>query len=344
MNSLERIQSVMTGQIPDRVPVCLHNFLLACHEAGIPVDQYRLNARLIAEVHLKALEKYEYDCVLIDLDTTMAAEAMGAVSEVAPNGVGSIHGTLLRSLDEVKKLKVLDPYKDGRIPVLLESIHILKEKLGGEFAIRGNCDQGPFSLAALLRGMNDFMMDLADDPDHPAIRDLLEITYQSHLKIHEAVHAAGATMTSLGDSVSGPDVLSPKMFTSFARGYHERLLKDLSDRGIFTVIHICGNTTRILEQLAQYPFCGFELDYKTDSAKAKDLVGKDHVLLGNIDPSSILAFGTPESVAEKTRELITLWKPGGKFILNAGCAINANTPSDNLLSMMRTLRQEGLYA
>ncbi|MDL5053151.1 uroporphyrinogen decarboxylase family protein [Oscillatoria laete-virens NRMC-F 0139] len=343
MNSMERVRAVISGEIPDRIPVCLHNFLHACHEAGIPVDQYRLNPRLIAEAHLRALEKYQYDCVLIDLDTTMAAEAMGAHSEVAPNGVGSIHGNLLTSLDDAARLKVIDAQKDGRIPILLEAIHLLKEKLAGQFAIRANCDQGPFSLAALLRGMNEFMMDLADDPDDPRIAGLLDICHQSHLKIHEAVHAAGATMSSLGDSVSGPDVLSPGMFRKFAKPHHERLLKELEERGIFTVIHICGNTTMILDDLAEYPFCGFELDYKTDAQKAKDSAGKNHVLLGNIDPSAVLAFGSPETVEAKTRELIGLWKPGGRFILDAGCAINANTPSENLAAMMRVVREEGIY-
>lgn len=37
MNSLDRIQSVISGKMPDRMPVCLHNFLHACHEDRIPI-------------------------------------------------------------------------------------------------------------------------------------------------------------------------------------------------------------------------------------------------------------------------------------------------------------------
>ena len=60
-----------------------------------------------------------------------------------------------------------------------------------------------------------------------------------------------------------------------------------------------GDTTAILDQLAQYPFCGFELDYKTDAQRAKATVGADHVLCGNVDPSGIIAHGTPTALLTK---------------------------------------------
>ena len=95
------------------------------------------------------------------------------------------------------------------------------------------------------------------------------------------------------------------MFDRFARPYEERLVKDLAADGIFVVIHICGDTSRILDMLAEYGPCGFELDYKTDAVKAKQTAGKHHVLFGNIDPSGVLARGTVEQVREATRQLIS---------------------------------------
>ena len=90
MNSLERVKAVLAGQIPDRVPVCLHNFMLAAREAGIPMEEYRSDPEAMARAHLAALDKYGHDCILIDTDTTMLAEAMGATSECAPNEPGRI--------------------------------------------------------------------------------------------------------------------------------------------------------------------------------------------------------------------------------------------------------------
>ena len=85
--------------------------------------------------------------------------------------------------------------------------------------------------------------------------------------------------------------------------------------GIFVVIHICGDTSRLLPALSEYDFCGFELDCKTDLVKAKRTAGSRHVLFGNLDPSGVLALGSPEKVREATRELISAWKPGRAFHL-----------------------------
>jgi uroporphyrinogen decarboxylase len=344
MNSRQRVQCVIEGRLPDRVAVCLHNFLLASKEAGIPLEKYLSEPEAAARVHLHAVEKYGYDCILIDLDTTMLAEAMGAERDCTPGEPGHIAAPAIRSLDEVDQLRPVNPERDGRLPVLLEAVRIMAKKAGNEISIRGNADQCAFSLAGLLRGMQNFLMDLVDHPDHPGLHRLLEVSYQSHLAAHRAVKKAGAHFTSLGDSPAGPDVISPKLFARFARPWQERLVKELAKDGIFTAIHICGNTTAILDQLSAYDFCGFELDYKTDARRAKETVGRKHVLFGNVDPSGVIAMGTPAEVRAKTKELIAAWKPGGLFVLNAGCAIPASTPSENIRAFVAAAREFGTYA
>ena len=343
MNSLERVRAVIAGGIHDRVPVCLHNFMLAAQEAGIRMEEYRVNPEAIARVHLQAVEKYGHDCILVDTDTTMLAEAMGARSECAPNEPGRIVEPALCSLEQVEGLKVIDPERDGRIPALLEAVRLMSKQVGGEVAIRGNADQAAFDLACMVRGIEDFLVELVEQPDNPRIAQLMEICYQGHLAVHRALAKAGAHLTSMGDSLAGPDVVSPRMFRRFAQPYEERLVRDLAAHGIFVVVHICGDTSRILDMLAGYETCGFELDYKTDAEKAKRTAGKGHVLFGNIDPSGVLANGTLEEVREATRQLISTWKPGGRFILNSGCAIPPTAPPENIWTMIETARECGEY-
>lgn len=343
MNGYERMMRVLRGEVPDRVPVCLHNFLPAAREAGVPLEQYLSDPAAAARAHLQAVERYGYDCILIDLDTTMLAEAMGATRDWTPGEPGHIAAPAIRSLEEVERLRPVDPQHDGRIPVLLEAVRIMAAAVGGQVAIRGNADQCAFSLASLLRGMENFMMDLVADPDHPGLQQLLEICYQSHLATHRALRQAGADLTSLGDSPAGPDVVSPAIFRRFARPYQERLVRELATDGIFTVIHICGNTSSILEQLAEYPVCGFELDYKTDAVQAKRTVGRRHVLFGNIDPSGVLALGSAAQVRDATQRLIETWKPGGRFVLDAGCALPAMTPPENIHALVEAAAEFGRY-
>ncbi|MEX1119254.1 MAG: uroporphyrinogen decarboxylase family protein, partial [Terrimicrobiaceae bacterium] len=125
MTSRQRVQAVIEGRLPDRVPVSLHNFLPAAREAGITMKQYRTDPEAVAQAHLQAYEKYRHDCILIDLDTTLLAEAMGARSDAAADAPGHIANPAISSLDEVGSLKPVDPLQDGRLPVLIEAIRLL---------------------------------------------------------------------------------------------------------------------------------------------------------------------------------------------------------------------------
>jgi uroporphyrinogen decarboxylase len=317
--------------------------MMAAREARIPMERYRVDPQAIAQSHLQAWEKYGHDCLLIDTDTTLLAEAFGAGAECAPDEPGRIVRPAIQSLAEVDRLKVINPERDGRIPALLEAVRLLARQVGNEVAIRGNADQMAFDLACMVRGTEEFLMELAAEPDNPAIHELLEICFESHVAVHRALVRAGAHLTSLGDSLAGPDVVSPKMFNRFARPYEERLVKTLVAEGVFTAVHICGDTTKILPFLSEYEFCGFELDYKTEASIAKNTVGARHVLFGNIDPSGVIARGGPAEVRAATRRLMSIWKPGGLFVLNAGCAIPPTTPPENIHALIATAHEEGAY-
>jgi uroporphyrinogen decarboxylase len=65
--------------------------------------------------------------------------------------------------------------------------------------------------------------------------------------------------------------------------------------------------------------------------------------LGPIDPSEVLANGTPELVREKCREALEILAPGGGFILGPGCALPATTPDENIDALIETAKEHGRY-
>jgi len=67
------------------------------------------------------------------------------------------------------------------------------------------------------------------------------------------------------------------------------------------------------------------------------------VLFGNIDPSGVIARGTPEQIREAARHLIAVWKPSGRLVLNAGCAITATTPQENIHAFVHAGDEFGGY-
>ena len=81
-----------------------------------------------------------------------------------------------------------------------------------------------------------------------------------------------------------------------------------------------------------------DLDYKTDSRKIYDAFHETTTLIGTIDPSGVLALGTPDDVRKKSLELLNIYRNSNRIILNAGCAIPPTTPSENIKTMIETAR------
>jgi uroporphyrinogen decarboxylase len=105
------------------------------------------------------------------------------------------------------------------------------------------------------------------------------------------------------------------------------------------MLHICGKTELILEDMVSSGADALELDYKTDVRRAHDVLAGRSTFVGNIDPSGVLALGTPALVEQKTRELMEVFADTPRFILNAGCAIPSTTPPDNLRAMIKVARE-----
>jgi MtaA/CmuA family methyltransferase len=201
--------------------------------------------------------------------------------------------------------------------------------------VRGNCDQCPFALATLVRGMEGWLMDILDPELETAAHALLEYCAEATSQFLRLMSQTGAHMLSNGDSAAGPSVVSPRIYRRFALPYERRMAALAHELGCSYTLHICGNTKAILADLATCGADALDLDYQTDVRLAHELMKNSMVFIGNLDPSAVVTFGTPELVEAKSRELIDLFADTGRFILNAGCAIPATAPEANLRAMVR---------
>jgi MtaA/CmuA family methyltransferase len=338
MNGYERIRAALAGRRPDRVPIMLHNFLMASREAGISQRRFRDNPATIAHSFIRAVEVYGYDGVLIDVDTVTVAEALGVKVDLPEDQPARWAGPRMASLAEVRDLPPPDIGTHPRIRIWLEAVRRLKDYFKGEVYVRGNCDQAGFSLASMMRGPAEWMIDLVDEANREDAHALLSYCTEAALSFIRLMAATGADMVSNGDSPAGPDLISPAMYASFAQPYEKRLVEEAHSLGLPHALHICGNTTRILKGMLGTGADALELDYKTDVRAARDAMRGRAVFIGNIDPSGVLALGKPELVVAKTRELLEVFAGVPGFILNAGCAIPAETPSANLQAMIAAAR------
>ena len=316
MNGYERIRAAVEGRRPDRVPVMLHNFLMAADEAGYSQARYRESPAAMADSHSRAVERYGYDGVMLDLDTAVVAGALGVPVAFPEDEPARAVAPLLARIEDVRTLR--PPRVEGHryVQACLQAVRLLVERFRGQIYVRGNCDQLAFSLATMVCGAAELYMDLCYPEKEGWVHELLEHCTQAALQYIRLMAQTGCDMVSNGDSPAGPDLISPEMYARFALPYEQRVVDEAHRLGLPYTLHICGNTSRILEAMVRTGTDCLELDYKTDTAAAHAALRGRVVLIGNIDPSGVL-----------------------RFILNAGCAIPQGTPGDNIRALVRVARE-----
>lgn len=357
MNSIERTYTVLNGGIPDRVPVDLHNFMMTARAAGMPFPEYFQNGEAMAEGQIAAWREFGHDVLILENGTAALAEACGCEVEYMDSTAPVSHGPAIRSLDEIDKLVVPDPYKAHPLAENLKATRIVAQEIGDRAFIIGRADQGPFSLAAMLLGMEQFLMQLAVADTVRASRRANPKAEETAAKLHRLLEFAlevttryayaqieqGARATSIGESLSGPDVCSPRTYKLFEWAYAKRMVETLRGDNILLAYHICGDATAIVPDMVETGAAILELDYKVDMPKVKAATQGRTTILGPIDPSGVLALGTPELVEERSREAIEILGRDGGLILGPGCALPPATPPENIHALVAAAKKYGVY-
>lgn len=338
MNGYERIQAALKGEKADTTPIMLHNFMMAAKEAHVSMATFRDNPQSIANVFIQSIEKYGFDGVLVDIDTVTLAGAVGVPIDFPEFEPARSHKGNLVELADIKTLQKVNIENYKYVQNWLEATRIIKLHFGNEIYVRGNCDQAPFSLASMMRGSQEWMLDLViGEPEQ--VTELLEYCTDISCQFIRLMAQTDCDMVSNGDSPAGPEMISPDMYATYALPYEKIVIEEAHKNELPYTLHICGNTETIIDDMLKSGADAFELDYKTDVQKAcKSFSGKA-CFIGNINPSGVIAMGTPELVKEKTIELLNVFANNNRFILNAGCAIPSNTPEENLKMMIITARE-----
>jgi uroporphyrinogen decarboxylase len=333
MTHKDRIVSALAGKPSDKLPVMLHNFMMAAREYKVSMKQFREDPVVMAEALVRSVEKYEFDGILVDMDTVTLAGALGVPVDFPDNEPARCHLGILTDLKDWRDLPGVNIEDYMYVNNWLEAVRLVKRYVGDDIYVRGNCDQAPFSLAGMVRGSAEWMMDLytAEEDDKLG---LLEYCTEATSQFIRLMAQTGCDMLSNGDSPAGPDLIPPDLYKKYAFPYEKIIVEESHKAGLPYTLHICGNTELILNDMIETGADALELDYKTDIRKIAEAFKDKITLIGNIDPSGVIALGKAHEVKTKTRELIKIMGNSNRFILNAGCAIPPNTPEANIWAML----------
>ena len=338
MNSYERCMAALHFQEVDRLPTDLHNFMMCAKISGEPFSEFVLDAEAMAKAQMTLQKEFGQDMLLVENGTAALAEAMGCEIIYREKDCPVAHGSAIADLRDVSELNISEKILESPlVKANLETVRILKKELGDSVFIMGRGDQGPFSLASQVYGMNRLLEDILDEDYEEEIFKLLQACVEAEKIYCRALLEAGAHGTSLGDSTAGPDVLSPALYEKFALTYERQVARYVHSLGGKLALHICGNATKIIDRMMLAEADILEIDQKTDLKAVFPKLKNRQVILGQIAPLTLIN-GTEEQVREETQNMIDII--GGirqtGVILGPGCALGTETPYENVKMMLRT--------
>ena len=108
-------------------------------------------------------------------------------------------------------------------------------------------------------------------------------------------------------------------------------MRGIRKSGGFVRLHICGNTTHLLDQFVGLPIDVLDVDHLVDLTTVRRVIGPNIVLAGNLDPVGVIMQGTPGSIRHTLKSRVAEADP--PFCVNAGCEIPSGTPVENLRAL-----------
>jgi MtaA/CmuA family methyltransferase len=328
MTSRERVLAHLAGQPVDRLPVMPITMMFACDRIGGRYREYCTDYRVLVEGQIRTAQEFGFDYVNTMSDPAREAADCGATVEYFDNQPVALveEQALLADKTRLVSLKIPDPLGGGRMHNGIKALALYQQRLGREKVIEGWVE-GPMAEGADLRGINTIMLDFFDDPAF--VRDLFGFVVEMELGFAQEQLKAGADVIGVGDAAAS--LVGPQIYEEFVWPCEKRLVEGIHALGGKVRLHICGNTRKLLQGMGKLGCEIVDLDFLAPLAEARQAMGPDQVLLGNLNPVLVLRDGNPEGVTAAIAQCHR--EAGPRFIVGAGCEVPRDTPLANLRAL-----------
>lgn len=333
MNGRERVLGMLEGKPIDCLPAMPITMMFATDQIGKKYRDYATDYRVLVEAQVRTAELFDFDHVSAIAETREAPDCGAAVEYFEDQPPSIVESqALLADKARLARLKLPDPLSGPRMLDRVKGVELLKLGVGREKLVEGWIE-GPCGAAADLRGINTLMVDFYDDP--PFVRDLFAFVLEVGVRFARAQVEAGADLIGVGDPAAS--LVGPKLYEEFVWPFEKKLVDGIHALGARVRLHVCGQALQILDGIGRLGCDIVDLDSLVPMGEAREKMGPDQVLLGNLDPVRDLWNGTPESVYSAVAECHR--QAGGRYVVAAGCEVPRDTPAANLRAMIRYARE-----
>lgn len=336
---IEDLRACARGDTPSRVPAFALGEEFDVEMHGADYREYVQSPDLMVQVQLEAVERFDYDWILLHPDDYVELEPLGVRTTVGQRMPPAAIRTLPASRDTLGSLKLPDPSTDGRMPLHLEALSNIKAAFGDDLVVAGRV-AAPFSTVALLFGISDGLILVLDDPD--LFRAAADWCVELMVMWGEAQLDAGADAIWLGDCVAASGFLSPQQHAQFALEPASRVSDALREYGGVVIYHGGDSSLPHLElQAPHYEIINIGEDCAIGEIKAA--IGDSVCLSGNADPIELMNCDDLAEVETRIREIVEAGKPGGGYMFNTGEGVPRQTRPEVVETMIQAVKRYGGY-
>ncbi len=341
MTPRERMNAFSEGEPLDRVLTVPDMGVTMIHVLGIKAGDYYHSAELMAQLEVELFKQLNHDAVSISTSLRGVAEAMGATVGYPDDNISYLIKPAISTLDEIYRLKPVDPLRDGNLPTLLKAIELTYASLNNQVDV-GAAMSGPFSVAASIIGTEQLLKWMVKHPKE--LHHVMSVVAESNDNYIKEVAKRGVGI-GFADPVSSMSLISAKHFREFSLPYLKQNIETVTKHtGSKPGIHICGKSRAIWLDVVDAGISNFSIDNIEDIEDAKNIMGDHVTITGNVPPVDVILFGTQEEINKSVQSCIKKGHDSKKgYILSTGCQIPMYTPIEKVKQFMKAADQFGQY-
>lgn len=279
-----------------------------------------------------AYELYGWQSATLPTNLIVEAEALGAVIDFRADMPEAMWPLVAEPLF-ASPSDVLVPRGDfaqrGNIPLICDALRQLKQRVGNDIVV-GAWIAGPFTLANYVVAFDTLLPEVKQAPNEVA--RALDLFTEALISVANAYHDAGADFITIHEMGGSPGVVGPRAFGELILPRLQRIVRAVSAP---TILSVCGNTNQAMELLAQAGANALHVEHTNDLARSREILGRDVLLFGNLDPVQVIAQGD----AEKIRAAVQRAADAGVDAVMPGCDLYLQTPAENLRTLIEATRQ-----
>jgi len=344
MTGIERILTTIRHQEPDRVPtfeIDIDRKVINKIKPGASFEDFVEYMDIDGLVLFETREdKYEVldESKRIVRNKWGTTSRFGQASEYAPVFVEAP----IKSEKDLKDFVPPDPDLSGTYKVLEQWVKRFK---GKRAVIAHVCDPS-FTVRDFLLGQVEYFKAIKTNPD--LILRLNEITGDYHLRYVKNCIDIGVDIifesTDLATNL-GP-MMSPQDLEKFVMPQNRRIIDYTKSKGLPCLRHSDGNIWKIFDMLVDAGYDGIHPIDPTagmDLGEAKAKYGDKVCLMGNVDCTYIMTWGTTDEVREDVKRCMRQAAKGGGYICMTSNSVHSATKPENYVAMLEAIKEYGRY-